>query len=52
MEITDDGTVKFNGEEIDKLTVGGLVWRQFLYCFFGSFLLIVYQSVIKAKARL
>ena len=23
MEITDDGTVKFNGEEIDKLTVGG-----------------------------
>ena len=23
MEITDDGKVKFNGEEIDKLTVGG-----------------------------
>lgn len=23
MEITDDGTVKLNGEEIDKLTVGG-----------------------------
>ena len=23
MEITDEGTVKFNGEEIDKLTVGG-----------------------------
>ena len=23
MEITEDGKVKFNGEEIDKLTVGG-----------------------------